>query len=225
MAPDAEEKKPRRSPKSKRPTKPKRPRAAKSSPERSAGPRGSASGPRGARPGLGRLRPGEAISLVAAVLLFILMFFDWFGIKAVSSAEQAGGLVSGSGGGSAWDALEVIPLFLMLAIVVAVGAALLKLASSEVEARDPGRHRGLPSRPACGAADPDPDHLAARAPTEPSPNSPSTRLLKLPIFLALAAALGIAYGGWRTMGEEGTTFGGIAKRLESPSRGAGRARR
>ncbi|HVV89442.1 MAG TPA: hypothetical protein VHB53_03000, partial [Solirubrobacterales bacterium] len=40
--------------------------------------------------------------------------------------------------------------------------------------------------------------------------------LKLPVFLALAAALGIAYGGWRTMGEEGSSFASIAKRLESP---------
>ena len=30
----------------------------------------------------GRLRAGEAIALVAAILLFILMFFDWYGAKA-----------------------------------------------------------------------------------------------------------------------------------------------
>ena len=41
---------------------------------------------------------------------------------------------------------------------------------------------------------------------------------KLPIFLAFAAALGIAYGGWRAMGEDGTTFASIGKRLESPRR-------
>ena len=74
-----------------------------------------------------RLRAGEAIALVAAILLFILMFFDWYGTKATTSAETLGGIVSGTGGGSAWDTLEVIPLFLMLAIVVTVGAALLAI--------------------------------------------------------------------------------------------------
>ncbi len=40
--------------------------------------------------------------------------------------------------------------------------------------------------------------------------------LKLPIFLALAAALGIAYGGRRAMAEEGTSFADVAKKLEAP---------
>jgi cation transport ATPase len=211
MAPDAEEKKPRRS------AKPKRRSAVKRSPARSAVSREGSTVSRGARQRLGGLRVGEAISLVAAVLLLILMFFDWFGIKATGGAEQAGGLVSGSGGGSAWEALEVIPLFLMLAIVVAVGAALLKLARSEWK----------PAIPAAAVvcllgllaalliliriiSPPGPDGALAEVAFDST--------LKLPVFLALAAALGIAYGGWRTMGEEGTTFGGIAKRLESPER-------
>ena len=42
-----------------------------------------------------------------------------------------GGVVSGTGGGSAWDTLQVIPLFLMLAIVVTVGAAILRLGGSD----------------------------------------------------------------------------------------------
>ena len=40
-------------------------------------------------------------------------------------------MVTGAGGGNAWQTLEVIPLFLMLAIVVAVGAALLRSSGSE----------------------------------------------------------------------------------------------
>ena len=104
MSPDAAAKKaPRRRPTKRRPTKRSRP----------------------------RLRTGEAIALVAAILLFILMFFDWYGAKATTSAESLGGVVSGSGGGSAWDTLEVIPIFLMLAIVVTVGAAILRLSGSD----------------------------------------------------------------------------------------------
>jgi hypothetical protein len=175
--------------------------------------------PRVARPTLGRLRAGEAISLLAAVLLFVLMFFTWYGIEASGSAGAGEGLVAvgGSGGGSAWDALEVIPLFLMLAIVVAVGAALLKLGRSTWKPAIP------PAVAVCLLG-----LLAAlliliRIISPPGPNGALSEVafdttLKPAVFLALAAALGIAYGGWRTMGEEGTSFGGIAKRLEAPER-------
>jgi hypothetical protein len=164
-----------------------------------------------------RLRAGEAIALVAAILLFILMFFDWYGAKATTSAESLGGVVSGTGGGTAWDTLEVIPLFLMLAIVVTVGAAILRLSRSDWKPVIP-----------VGAAVCVLGILAAvliliRIISPPGPSGAFSELafestLKLPVFLALAAALGIAYGGWRSMGEEGATFASIGKNLESPKR-------
>jgi hypothetical protein len=170
------------------------------------------------RPKLGRLRFGEAIFLVAAILLFVLMFLTWF---ELGSSQQAGAveevIVLGHGG-DAWQTLEVIPLFLMLAIVVAVGAALLRLARSEWKPTI-----------APGAAVTVLGLLAAililiRIISPPGLGSPElagtefSTSLELPVFLALAAALGIAYGGWRAMGEEGTTFASIGKRLESPRR-------
>jgi hypothetical protein len=93
----------------------------------------------------GRLRAGEAIAMVAAILLFVLMFFDWYGAKATTSAETLGGVVTGTGGGSAWDTLEVIPLFLMLAIVVAVGAAILRSAAATGSPRSRPRRRSASS--------------------------------------------------------------------------------
>jgi hypothetical protein len=164
---------------------------------------------------LDRLRSGEAIALVAAILLFILMFLDWYGTKAATSGEPLGGVITGAAGGNAWQTLEVIPLFLMLAIVVAVGAALLRVVGSDWK----------PAIPA-GAAVCVLGLLASlliliRIISPPAPSGAFSELgmestLKLPVFLALAAALGIAYGGWRAMGQEGTSFAGIAKRLESP---------
>jgi hypothetical protein len=170
------------------------------------------------RPALGRLRFGEAIFFVAAILLFVLMFLTWF---ELGSSQQAGAveevIVLGHGG-DAWQTLEVIPLFLMLAIVVAVGAAMLRLVRSNW-------------KPAIapGAAVTVLGLLAAililiRIISPPGLGSPElagaefSTSLKLPVFLALAAALGIAYGGWRTMAAEGTSFGDVAKRLESPRR-------
>lgn len=164
-----------------------------------------------------RLRAGEAIALAAAILLFILMFFDWYGAKATTSAETLGGVVTGTGGGSAWDTLEVIPLFLMLAIVVTVGAAILRLSGSEWKPAIP------PSAAVCVLGILAAVLVLIRIISPPGPEGAFSELafestLKLPIFLALAAALGIAYGGWRTMGEEGATFASIGKKLESPRR-------
>jgi hypothetical protein len=175
-----------------------------------------AGGSRRVRRRLPKLRAGESIALVAAILLFVLMFFDWYGAKTTSSAESVG-IVTGSGGGSAWDTLEVIPLFLMLAIVVTVGTAILRLSGADLKPAIP------PAAAICILG-----LLAAlliliRIISPPGPEGALSELayestLKLPIFLALAAALGIAYGGWRAMGEEGTSFAAIGKSLESPKR-------
>jgi len=162
------------------------------------------------------LRTGEAIYLVAAILLFVLMFLDWYGVKGANNAEPLGGVVTSSVGGNAWQALEVIPLFLMLAIVVSVGGALLRLTGSDWKPAIP------PAAAVCVLG-----ILAAllvfiRIVSPPGPGEvlegAFDTTLRLPVFLALAAALGIAYGGWRAMADEGTSFGGVAKRLESPSR-------
>jgi hypothetical protein len=166
-----------------------------------------------------RLRAGEAIYLVAAILLFILMFFDWFGDKAPNSGEALTGVVTGAGGGNAWQTMEVIPLFLMLAIVVAVGAAILRLSGSDWRPVVP------PAAAVTVLGGVAAILILIRIVSPPGPEGAFSELafestLKLAVFLALAAALAIAYGGWRAMAAEGTTFGEIAKRLESPPRRA-----
>lgn len=169
---------------------------------------------------LGRLRVGEAIYLVAAILLFILMFFEWFGAPGPANGEEPLGGVVVASGSDAWQALEVTPLFLMLAIAVAVGAAILRMSGSKWKP-------AVPPAAAVAAL----GGLAAllilsRIIAPPHPNGPLSELidgtmtLELPIFLALAAALGIAYGGWRAMADEGTSFADVGKRLEGPSRPA-----
>jgi hypothetical protein len=172
---------------------------------------------RARRPSRPRLRAGEAIYLVAAILLFVLMFFDWYGEKASSGGEGLNSVVTGAGGGSAWQTMEVIPLFLMLAIVVAVGAAILRLSGS-------GWKPVVPPAAAVTVL----GGVAAilvliRIISPPGPEGAFSELafeatLKPAVFFALAAALGIAYGGWRAMAAEETSFADIAKRLESPDR-------
>lgn len=156
------------------------------------------------------LSRGEKTSAASAVLLFIFMFFDWFGVK-VSGVPGFSGDVTGSGGGSAWDALDVIPLFLMLAIVVALGVAVVRLTEADLE--PPISMNAIvaavgglavllilfrilfpPEFASFGGVDVD-----------------ATR--KLGIFLGLLAAGGIAYGGYSAMRDEGLTFSDVGDGL------------
>ena len=158
---------------------------------------------------LDRLSTGEKISAVSAVLLFIFMFFDWFGAKVEGVAGFTGSIEAG---GSAWDALDTIPLFLMLAIVVALAVAVIRLTDADVE--PPVSMNAIVA--ALGG-------LAVllilyRIVDPPGSGDALAGVgvditLKLGIFLGLLSAAGIAYGGYSAMREEGASFGGEADRL------------
>jgi hypothetical protein len=156
------------------------------------------------------LSRGERVSAVSAVLLFAFMFFDWFGVE-VSGVPGFSGEVTGGGAGSAWDALSVIPLFLMLAIVLALGVAVVRATEADLE--PPISMNAIVA--AAGA-------LAVllilfRILFPPDFASfggvDVDATLKLGIFLGLLAAGGIAYGGYSAMREEGLTFGDVGDRL------------
>lgn len=164
-----------------------------------------------------KLSTGEKLSAVSALLLFVFMFFDWFGVE-VSGVPGFGGDVSGAGG-SAWDALDVIPIFLMLAIVAAIGVAVVRLTDADLE--PPVSMNAIVA--ALGG-------LAVllilyRIVDQPGGGGDFSGVevdvtLKIGIFLAFAAAVGIAYGGYRAMQEEGMTFGDVGDRLSGDERPA-----
>ena len=163
------------------------------------------------------LRTGEAIYLVAAILLFVLMFFQWYGHQHSGANSELVDLQL-FGGGTAWQTLEAIPLFLMLTIVVAVGSAILRLIGSDWKPAIP------PAAAVCVLGLVAAALILFRIISPPGIDQlegvPIERSLEIGIFLALAAALGIAYGGWRAMADEGTSFADVGKRLEAPSRPA-----
>src|SRR2546421_2543283 len=150
---------------------------------------------------ISRLRQGEQIAGVSAILLFIFMFFDWFGVKV----SGGGVTITSSGGGNAFDALDIIPIFLIIAILAVLAMVVVRASDSEVN---------LPISLSVIAT-----ALAALAtllilyriinPPDfggsfGGVSVDTTR--KFGIFLAVLAAAAMTYGSWRTMEEEGTSF-------------------
>jgi uncharacterized membrane protein YhaH (DUF805 family) len=156
---------------------------------------------------LDRLSMGEKISAGSAILLFVFMFFDWFGVK-VPTEGFSGSL---PGGESAWDVLDVIPIFLMAAIVVALAVAVIRLTDADIE---PPFSLNTLVAVLGGLAF---VLILYRIISPPDfadfGNVPVETTLKFGIFLGLIAAAGIAYGGYSAMREEGMTFGDAADRL------------
>jgi len=163
---------------------------------------------------LDRLNTGEKIAGVSAILLFVFMFFDWFGAEVSGLGGFSGSL---SGGGSAWDALDFIPIVLVAAVVAALGLAALRLTDAVYEPPIPGstvvtvlggvsvllilfRIVDPPSFGSYGGVSVD-------------------ATLKVGIFLGLLSAAGIAYGGYSAMREEGITFGDAADHLSGAGHG------
>jgi uncharacterized membrane protein YhaH (DUF805 family) len=158
-----------------------------------------------------RLSTGEKVAGVSAVLLFIFMFFDWFSVDV--SASTGGFAVSASEGGSAWQAFSVIDLILLLTVVVVVAVVVIRLSDALVE---PPVSLNAVAAVMGGLSvvlilyriisPPD----AGSFPGVSVDVSPS-----IGAFLGLIAAAGIAYGSYRAMQEEGTSFGEIGDNLSN----------
>jgi hypothetical protein len=164
---------------------------------------------------LDKLSPGEKIAGGSAILLFIFMFFEWFGVE-VTGVGGFSGSVPG-GGGNAWDALDFIPIILLITIVAALVMAGLRLADSAYEPPVPMSTivtvLGVISVLLILFRIVDPPSFGDFGGVSVDAT------LSLGIFLGLIAAGGIAFGGYSTMKEEGITFGDAADRLSSGGTG------
>jgi hypothetical protein len=156
-----------------------------------------------------KLNSGEKIAGVSAVLLFIVMFFDWFGVE-VSGSNGFSGTVPGAGG-SAWDALDFIPIVLVITIVVALVNVFLRLSDSDYE---PPVSTNVAVAVLGGLST---LLVLFRIVFPPSFGDfggvSVDGTLEFGIFLGLITAAGVAYGGYRAMQEEGSSFSGTADRL------------
>lgn len=77
---------------------------------------------------LGRLRSGEGLAGVAAIVLFPLTFLYWFGTKTVYETNLLYAISDlGPSQRSCWEALNFIPLFLTVTTIGALTAVALRV--------------------------------------------------------------------------------------------------
>lgn len=158
---------------------------------------------------LDKLSSGEKIAGVSSIVLFIFMFFDWF------TVEVSGGngifRASASAGGSAWDALDWIPIVLVVTIIAALAIAVLRLTDSQYEPPVSGN--------AIVAILGGISFLLILYRIVDPPGAGSVPGLSIDvspafgIFVSLVAAAGIAYGAYKAMQDEGASFSELGDRF------------
>ncbi len=157
---------------------------------------------------LNKLSQGEKIAGVSSVLLFIFMFFDWF------SAEVTIGGSGASEGVNAWDALDWIPIWLVITILAALFVATLRFTDARYE--PPVSANAIVA--ILGGVS---FLLILYRIVDPPGGSASAPGISFDvgvefwIFVSLVAAAGIAYGGYKAMQEEGASFGDLGDRFSS----------
>ncbi len=165
----------------------------------------------------GNLGRGAMIAGISGALLFIFMFFSWYGAPdevndLIEQSQQLGeqlGVDAGLGGdvdttANAWQSFDFIDLILFLAVIVSVGFAVMTLA---------GAASGLPiagSAITCGIG-----VLAFILVLYRVLDPPEEASREIGVWLGLLATAGIAIGGYLGMQEEDTSFGEQADRLRA----------
>ncbi|MGH2980886.1 MAG: hypothetical protein ACRDKV_02430, partial [Solirubrobacterales bacterium] len=158
-----------------------------------------------------KLSQGEKIAAGSAIILFIVMFFSWFG--APEEVEALAGAVGVDTSANAWQSFDFIDLVLLATVVVAVGAAIAKAADTRVD---------FPLSTIVTVLGALSTILVLYRILDP----PSEASRKFGVFLGVIFAAALTYGGWLAMQEEGTTFEDAADRFRGddvggPGPGAG----
>jgi hypothetical protein len=157
---------------------------------------------------LNRVRGGELVAAIGGLVLLIsLLFLNWYGIGI--SLETPIGDFSAGGDFGAWDGQGALGTLANL-VILAAGVAALGLALVTASARTVA----LPvaaSAMTAGLGVAASALIIGRMLFQPGPNTLVD--LEFGIYLALAGALIVAYGGWQGMQEEGTSFADAREQL------------
>ena len=170
----------------------------------------------------GRLGRGETIAGVCAVVLFIVMFFGWFALPdEINGAPTGVGFAESLGvdtSANAWQSYDFTDLLLLVTIVVAVGGAIATAMARDV---------ALPV--AVSALTAGLGILSFVFVVFSIINTPSEGPIDLDrefwVYVGALLTAGIAYGGWMSMQEEGTSFSGQADQVQDRRAGPALRRR
>jgi hypothetical protein len=154
----------------------------------------------------GKLRRGELIAAAGGILLLIALFFvDWY------SRQEIVLLGGSSTGVNAWDDLgffgAIANLVILAAAISAITLAILEMTSRSIAL--PVAASAITAALGFAAV----GMVLLRMLFQPGPNALTD--IKFGIVLALIAAGIVAYGGWESMKEEGTTFDSARDQLQS----------
>ncbi len=144
-----------------------------------------------------RLRRGEKIAAGSAVLLFILMFFDWYSVSV-----SAGPFGNFSVGGSAWQVFSFIDIYLFVVVLAAIGLAVVT-ATERSPALPVTASVIVTALAALGTV-----LVLYRLIDTPVGDVPDGVDVGRTIwaFLGLVAVGAVTYGGYLSMRDEGTTL-------------------
>jgi hypothetical protein len=154
------------------------------------------------------------IAAACAALLFLVIWLPWFGVESVTVPNFAGGTTEiGGGTANAWNSFETftfppaIDFLMLLTIIVAIGLAVLTMTQRTV---------ALPLSASvlvtflgglCALC------VLYRILNQPGPNEVVE--VKYGAYLGFLLCVGIAFGGWMSMRDEGASFGSAASRIQA----------
>lgn len=157
-----------------------------------------------------RLSQGEKIAGIAGILLFISMFFAWFGFDTgLDQLQRQLGVNVGSTSISfnAWESFDFIDTILLVTVIAAVAAAAMRASDAAID---------LPLNTGVAVLGGLSTVLILYRIIDP----PGSADREWGVFLGLILAGILTYGAYRAMQEEGITFSDAADRL-SAGRGQG----
>lgn len=161
-----------------------------------------------------RLRFGEMIAAAAAALLFLDIWLPWFGVTEVTVPTFGGGTTTfGGGTANAWNSFEFfafppfLDLLLLLTIIVAIGLAVLTMTQRTVALPLSASVMVTFLGGLCALC------VLYRILNQPGPNDVID--VKYGAYLGFLLCVGIAFGGYMSMRDEGASFGSAAKRIQA----------
>ncbi len=157
---------------------------------------------------LERLKTGERIAGIAAIVLFISMFLDWFVIE-IPDSSGVDFFLDGTGQ-SAWDSLDFIPIVLTISIAITLAMVMLRLSCAAYQPFALVNVMVLALGTISALL------IIFRIIDPPGFGSfqgvfgtvSADRTARFGIFLGLLAAVGVAFGGYRAIREESESSAG-----------------